>query len=397
MGEPVTGDRHGSPHLVTFVLLTAMTVVTTNMFLPALPALQDTFQVSAAVIGLSISAYMAAAAVLQLCLGPLSDRIGRRPVILGTLVVYVLASVGCIFAPTIEVFLGMRVLQAVAVAGGVLASAMVRDLYEGPRAAAVLATIASAMAIAPMLAPMLGGVIELYLGWRAVFALYALLGMGLLLWGIKDIRETLDPDGAAQREPFSRLLVERRFWALALCQALSVGTFFTFLTGAPFVASARFGLDAAQIGIGLGSITLGFLLGAALSARIVTRLGQMRLVFLGRYVALAGLSAGLLSFLVASPPVWMLFAGTIWVGVGNGLTLPSANALALSVRPRLAGTAAGAIGALVNISGALLAAVATALLSTQASAERLYLIMLTAVLLSLLSAIAARRWETADS
>lgn len=385
------------PRLVTFVLLTAMTVVTTNMFLPALPAMQADFEVSAAVIGLAISAYMAAAAVLQLVLGPVSDRVGRRPVILGALAVYVLASVVCIFAPGIGVFLVARVVQAVAVAGGVLASAMVRDVHDGPRAAQVLALIASAMAIAPMLAPALGGLIEVWLGWRAVFALYAALGAGLLLWGLTDLRETLHPEAAAQREPFSRLLREKRFWALALCQSMGVGAFYVFLTGAPFVAAGHFGLDAAQIGIGLGSITLGFLLGASLSARIVMRTGAMRLVFAGRYVALGGLSLGLALFAVSEPPVWVLFAVTIWVGAGNGLTLANANALALSVRPRLAGTAAGAIGALGNLTGAVLAALATAALSGQATPVRLIAIMALAVGLSLIAALAARRWETEQS
>ena len=383
----------GPPHLVTLVLLTAMTVITTNMFLPALPAMQAAFDVSPAVIGLSISLYMAVASALQLILGPLSDRVGRRPVILGSLGVYVLASIACLAAPTIEILLAARAVQAVAVAGGVLASAMVRDLYDGPRAAAVLSTIASSMAIAPMLAPMLGGVVATQFGWRAIFALYAVLGGGLLLWAFRDIGETLTPDTAAQREPFSRLLTERRFWALAACQSLGVGAFYVFLTGAPFVAASQFGLDAAQIGFGLGSITLGFLLGAGLSARIVSRVGSMRLVFAGRFVALAGLSLGLILFAFADPPVWVLFAATIWVGVGNGLTLANAHALALSVRPRLAGTAAGAIGALGNLSGAVLAGVATALLSQTASPERLFAIMLATVVLSLLAAIAARHWE----
>lgn len=148
------------PRLVTLILLTALTVLTLNMFLPALPAMRAEFGVSEAVMGRAISLYMVAAAVLQLGLGPLSDRVGRRPVILGLLGVYVVASLVSLFARDITVFLMARTLQAVAVGGGILGSAVVRDMYDGRAAAAKLSLIASAMAIAPMLAPMLGGVVE---------------------------------------------------------------------------------------------------------------------------------------------------------------------------------------------------------------------------------------------
>ncbi|MEX0366340.1 MAG: MFS transporter, partial [Ruegeria sp.] len=145
------------PHLVTLVLLTALTVLTLNMFLPALPAMRAAFGVSEAVMGRSISLYMAVAAGLQLLLGPLSDRLGRRPVILGLLALYVIASVLCLVAQDITLFLIARTAQAVAVGGGILASAIVRDMFDGRVAAAKLSLIASAMAIAPMLAPMVGG------------------------------------------------------------------------------------------------------------------------------------------------------------------------------------------------------------------------------------------------
>lgn len=381
------------PRLVTLIALTALTVITTNMFLPALPQMQADFGVPEAVMGLSISAYMAAAALLQLALGPLSDRIGRRPVLLGCMAVYAAAALVALVAQDIVVFLVARTAQAVAIAGGVLASAVVRDMFDDRRAAANLAVIASAMAIAPMLAPVLGGFLTGAFGWRAVFVAYAVLGLGLLGWCWRDLGETHPRASGAPGERVSELLAARRFWAYALCHGLGVGAFYIFLTGAPFVAADVFGLSAQQIGLGLGSITAGFMAGAAVSARLVHRTGPMPLIFVGRAIPLAGLGAGLLAFGLGDPPGVLLFAATLSVGIGNGLTLANANAGALSVRPRLAGTAAGVAGALALLLGAGLTSLATAVLSAEASPERLLALMVCAVALSLLAALAAWRWE----
>ncbi|KIN64883.1 Major facilitator superfamily protein [Sulfitobacter noctilucicola] len=381
------------PHLGTLVALTALTVLTLNMFLPALPEMQKAFGVSEAVMGLAISGYMGAAAVLQLIIGPVSDRLGRRPVALSMLALYVVASVICLLAQDVHVFLGARIVQAVAVGGGVLASAVVRDMFDGRVAAAKLATIASAMAIAPMLAPMLGGVLTSVMGWRAVFVVYAVIGTGLLALMWHDLGETQVKTPGQPPERISGLLTTPLFWAYAFCQALGVGAFYVFLTGSPFVAVALFGLTAAQVGLGLGSITGGFMLGSAVSARLVSRTGPMALILTGRLLPLAILSIGWLYFSLGGDQVLVLFAATLSVGFGNGLTLANANAGALSVRPRLAGTAAGVAGALALAIGAALTAVATALLSLAATPERLLSMMICVVFLSLIAALAARRLD----
>lgn len=381
------------PALGTLVAITALTVLTLNMFLPALPEMQVAFGVSEAVMGLAISGYMGAAAVLQLVMGPVSDRWGRRPVVLAMLAIYVVASLICLGAQDVRVFLAARVVQAVAVGGGVLASAMVRDMFDGREAAAKLATIASAMAIAPMLAPMLGGALTSVLGWRAVFAVYALIGAGLLVLSWRDLGETHRRSVGMQPDRFIELFKAPVFWAYATCQALGVGAFYIFLTGAPFVAVALFGLSAAQVGVGLGSITGGFMLGAAVSARLVRRTGPMALILTGRVLPLTVLSAGWVYFALGGDQVLILFAATLSVGLGNGLTLANANAGAMSVRPRLAGTAAGVSGALALVIGAVLTTLATALLSVAATPERLLSLMILAMLGSFIAALLARHLE----
>ncbi|APX11346.1 multidrug effflux MFS transporter [Tateyamaria omphalii] len=384
------------PHLVTLVLLTALSVLTLNMFLPALPAMREAFGVSEAVMGRSISLYMLAAAVLQVLIGPLSDRVGRRPVILGLLVVYGLASVLCLLAQDITLFLIARTGQAVAVGGGILASAVVRDMYQGRVAAAKLSLIASAMAVAPMLAPMVGGLLETAFGWRSVFVVYAALGAGLLLWCLRDLGET-HGTRQGQRLQFAALLQSRLFWAYVGLQALGVGTFYMFLTGAPFVAAGVFGLSPAQIGIGLGSTTAGFLVGAGVSARLVERVGPMRLILLGRMVPIAGLGAALTYYSGGGALVWPLFLSTVTIGIGNGLSLANANAGALSVRPDLAGSASGVSGAVGLGLGAGLSWLTTAVLGGRATPEGLLMLMLVTLVLALGAALAAARWEQGET
>ncbi|MEX3015738.1 MFS transporter [Gymnodinialimonas hymeniacidonis] len=378
-----------APHLATLVLLTALTVLTLNMFLPALPAMQEAFGVSEQVIGQSISLYMAAAAVLQLILGPLSDRIGRRPVILGMLVIYVVASILCLLATDITVFLIARTAQAVAVGGGILSSAIVRDLYEGRGAAAKLSLIASAMAVAPMLAPMVGGAMEAAFGWNSIFMAYAGLGAALLLWCWRDLGETKASGGIAARG-VSQLLGSALFWSYVGVQALGVGVFYIFLTGAPFVMVEFFGLGSAQTGLVLGSTTAGFLVGAGVSARIVERLGGMRLILFGRMLPVIGICAAWVYFAGGGVALWPLLCATLCVGFGNGLSIPSSAAGALSVQPELAGSASGLSGAAVLAMGAGLTAMATAVVGAQTTPATLLAVMGLVALGALASAGAAR-------
>lgn len=184
------------PRMITYVILTAMTVISATMFLPALPAMQVAFGVSEAVIGLAVSVFMIAAAVLQLVLGPLSDRVGRRPVVLGVLAVYALASLVCLLAQSITLFLLARMVQAVAMTGGILVGAMVRDRHDRKEAAAKPATISSAMAVVPLMAPVLGGYLELTLGWRPG-------------------RRRRAPHGSAEKSAGSGPMRRRGLWAQA--------------------------------------------------------------------------------------------------------------------------------------------------------------------------------------
>ena len=164
------------PSLVTLIFTTALSVPTLNMFLPSLARMSEDFQVDYALVNLSVAGYLAVSAVLQLIVGPLPDRYGRRPILLICMAIFALASVGSVLAGTILVFLGFRLLPAAVVAGPVLSAASLRDRYPPDEAAGKLGHVAMAMALAPMLGPMLGGALDMLFGWRAGFVLYSLLG-----------------------------------------------------------------------------------------------------------------------------------------------------------------------------------------------------------------------------
>jgi len=378
------------PRLVTLTLLSALSVLTLNTIVPSLPSISRDLGARESVVALAISGYMLVSALFQVVLGPLSDRIGRRPVLLSALAVYVVASAGCLLAQDIAVLLAFRALQGVVVAGTVMSTAMVRDQFSMRESAGKLGAISSAMAVAPMIGPMLGGLLDTAVGWRAVFALYTVFGAAILALAWVDVGETRRPglppprlaDGLA-------LLASPPYWAYVLCTAFSVGAFFVFVTGVPYVATATWGLSPALVGLGLGSITGGFMLGAAITARLATRTRPGRLILAGRLVAAVALGVALALFAAGVSHPAALFGLVVFVGLGNGLTIANANAGAVSVRPDLAGTAAGLGGALAVALGALLSVLTAYTIERDASPAALLALMLACVLLSLAAARAA--------
>ncbi|WP_171134777.1 multidrug effflux MFS transporter [Ruegeria sp. HKCCD7221] len=356
------------PSLVTLIFATALSVLSLNMFLPSLARMAEDFQVDYALVNFSVAGYLAVSAILQLIVGPLSDRFGRRPIMLIGLGIFAIASLGCVLAESIWVFLGFRLLQAAVVAGPVLSSASIRDRYAPNEAASKLGYVAMAMALAPMLGPMLGGALDMLFGWKAGFTLYTMLGAGMfaLLWlDMGETNSTPSATFAAQLREYPHLFRARRFWGYALCAAFSIGGFFTFITGAPLVAAAWFDLSPASLGLGIGIITGGFMVGNFITGRIAARTRLTTMILIGRVVASTGPFCGLLLFLADLGSVWVFFGSAICVGFGNGLTNANASAGVMSVRPKLAGSAAGLSGAMIVALGAVLTSMTGALVSPE--------------------------------
>lgn len=382
------------PALPTLILLTANSALSLNMIVPSLNNIARDLDADYAVVSLALGGYLAVTAIVQLIVGPLADRIGRRPVLLAALSVFTAASAACALAQDVVAFLAFRMLQAAVISGYVLSQAIVRDTTEGPKATIRLGQIAMAMAVAPMLAPVLGSLLDAAIGWRATLVFYACAGAALLCLAWVDLGETRPEraDGKdALPETQRALLREPAFWSYALCTAFSTGAFYIFLAGAPLVAATAFGVSTASLGWFIGSITAGFMTGSFLSTRLASRHAVTSVMLAGRIVACAGLLAGLVvaaSGQIAAVP---FFASTIFVGLGNGLTAPNSNAGAMSIRPHLAASAAGISGALTVSGGALMTILTGIMLSRWPTPSALLLLMLAASSAGLAAALAAAR------
>lgn len=378
------------PRILTLILITGLSTLSLSMFLPSLSNIADTLQADYSLVSLSIAGYLGMTAVLQLVLGPLSDRFGRRPVILTGLAIFILASIGCVLATDIWTFLFFRMLQAAVISGSALSPAVVRDMVPAQKAASLLGYVGMVMAIAPMLGPMFGGVLDELFGWRASFVAFVVMGALVLCLCWMDLGETNKTPSETfikQFQAYPALFRSRRFWGYSLCQAFSRGAFFVFLAGAPLVTRTLFAMSPGTLGFYIGTITIGFFLGSFLSGRYAARYSLTTMMISGRVVACVGLTMGLLLFLAGQVHVLSLFGATVFVGVGNGLTGPSASAGAMSVKPELAGSAAGLVGALTVGGGAVFTMISGAIITEDNGAYALLGMMLFSSAMGLFAAI----------
>lgn len=380
-------DRTSPPHVATLVLLAGLSTLAMNIFLPSLPGMARWFDVDYAVMQLSVSTYLAGSAVLQIIVGPLSDRFGRRPVILAATALFVLATLAAIVAPSAEWFLAARIMQAVVATGMALSRAVIRDMVPAEQAASMIGYVTMAMSVVPMIGPAVGGALDEWFGWQASFVLLALAGILMigLIWA--DLGETARPTGlslAAQLAEYPELLKSPRFWGYAGAASLASGAFFAYLGGSPFVGEKVFRLSPAVVGYYFAAPAIGYAIGNFLAGRFSTRIGLERMVLIGTVFSTITLviGAALTHLLPAHPLVFFPFVGLM--AIGNGITLPNANAGLLSVRPHLAGSASGLGGALMIGGGAVLAAVTGPLLTEQSGHYVLLEVMAVSSALSVL-------------
>lgn len=388
--------RHATtpPGMTTLVLLSGISVLSLNMFLPSLGHIAEEMQVSYGVANLSIAGYLVVTAILQVIIGPMSDRYGRRPVLLVSLALFTVASLGCYLAKDIQSFLAFRVLQGGVVSGMVLGRAAIRDMFPAQEAAARMGYVNMVMALAPMLGPLLGGVVDETLGWRMTFLLFTASGAGLLWLTYTDLGETNKHPSETfmqQFRAYPELFTSRRFWGYSFALTFSVGSFYLFIAGVPLVGARVFGLSPTAVGLGVGIISGGFMLGNFVSGRVAGRFSLSTMMIAGRLATVVGLVLGLGLLLAGFVYPAVVFGAGVFVGFGNGLTLPAGNAGAMSVRPRLAGSAAGLSGAMTVAGGAVLTTLAGAFAGGDNGAVVLLVLMLVTTLCGLASALYVRQ------
>lgn len=383
-------DRATPPHIVTLILLAGLSALTMNVFLPSLPNMATYFRTEYWVLQMSVAVYLGVSAILQILVGPISDNLGRRPVILWGLALFVLATLGCIYAANATLFLVFRMCQAVIVTAMVLSRAIIRDVVPADQAASMIGYVTMGMAIVPMIGPMLGGMLDETFGWQSSFWLMAISGIVLFVICYFDQGETKQATGetlSAQFGHYPDLFASPRFWGYSIASGLSSGAFFAYLGGAPYVGTEIFHLSPSVLGFYFGAPALGYFVGNFLSGRYSVHVGINRMVLLG---AITSTSATVLSLLVfgfgmGSPASF--FGFMTFVGLGNGMTIPNATSGMLSVRPHLAGTASGLGGAIMIGVGAILSALAGVILTGSDSAMPVLWLMVASTVGGLMAAL----------
>lgn len=381
-------NRNSPPHISTLILLAGLSALSMNIFLPSLPGMALYFETDYRVLQLSVGVYLGVNAVLQILVGPISDKVGRRPVILWGLGLFLLATLGCLFAPNAEIFLAFRMAQAAVVVAMVLSRAIVRDIVPQDQAASMIGYVTMGMTIVPMIGPAIGGVLDEFYGWQANF--WMLFGLGALIFALcwADLGETGYKSGLTMGQQFREypeLLRSPRFWGYTLSAAFSSGAFFAYLGGAPFVGTELFGMDPAMLGIYFATPSIGYFAGNFLSGALSARVGVNRMVAWGCIINAVGVGVSMAFFVAGYGSANSFFGFMTLIGLGNGMTIPNATAGALSVRPHLAGTASGLSGSIMIGGGAALSMLAGAMLSVETGATPLLWIMLITSLLGIIA------------
>ena len=347
----------------------------TQLMLPALPALQETFGAGVSTVQLAVSLSFLAMAVATLAWGPASDRFGRRPVAIAGLGVFIAGSVLCWLAPTLPVLILGRVVQAAGAASGATARAIVQDVYGTAGAVRALSIVGMAMALAPMAAAVAGGLVTDAFGWRANFIGIAAIGVVMLAVTLVTLRESRPDVGPARAGTWAPLR-QPMFQLYALQSALSMGAFFAFIAGAPHMIVTVLELPASAYGLVFIAGGIGYAVGGLLSARFGARIGIDRMVLAGASVAAL---ASLVMTLLLVGGWWHLWAIAVpcgFVGLGIGVVQPNAQAGAIAAVPEAAGAASGTLSFLQLLTGAAVAQAVGVLMTHSALAMPLAVALL---------------------
>lgn len=343
--------RHPALFVALVTLLVALGSGSMDVYLPSMPSMVTALNTDAGLVQLTMSVFVLGYALSMLVYGPLTDRFGRRGVLIGGVMLYVAASIACTMATTIEMLIGFRLVQAVgACVGPVVGRAMVRDMHGVEGTTKIFAYVAAAMSLTPVLAPFLGGYLEIWFGWRANFVFMSALGTLVLIAALGIIRETHHTRDPATLRPrriagnYLFLATRRLFLGYALSQAVMFGGVFCFIVGSSFVLIDLVGARPEAFGALFASVAIVFGVGSLIASRLLHRLGVDRTALIGIGIFATGAStmlglalAGILNEAAIIVPMMICACGT-------GLAQPVFTAGAVAHYPQMAGTAAALSG-----------------------------------------------------
>lgn len=336
---------------LSIAAMVALGPLSTDMYLPALPGIAVELFADASEVQLTLSLFLVGFACAQLVYGPLSDRFGRKPVLLASLVLFLVSSMACAIATDIYTLIAFRFLQALGgSAGPVLGRAMVRDIHGVKDSGKVLSHIGSAMALAPAVAPIAGGYMTVYWGWPSIFWFLALFGFAACALLQLKIAETAPVEFRHPKSigkiasDFSTLLRNRHFLGYTLTCTFSFAGLFAFLSGSSFIIIEYFAIAEENFGLLFALVVGGYLTGTLTGARLSHQFGHKKLVLIGAVITLL---AGTAMFLFASGQpqhVISVILPMMCFMIGVGLVMPQSMAGALADYPHIAGSASGLLG-----------------------------------------------------
>lgn len=318
-----------------------------HLIIPAIAPIRASFGISSSTAALMISATLAGIAVATLFFGLLADRYGRRPMLLGGTVLYLIGSLLGTFGPNAETVIAGRVVQGVGGAAGiVIARAVIRDIYHHEKATSVLAYLTMAVMVAPIMAPAFSGFLVESFGWRAVFEVAGGCGFVVLVWLSLTFRETLRdpipmPNVAALFGAYMTVLRAPVFTLYSMAGSFIMVSFFGMMSGVPYVAHDAWHIPPDRLGFYLGAGGLGMMMSAGITARLAERVDHDKLMLAGYLAIATGITTSITLFASGVNHPLSLFGPVVLNGFGAGFVLPTTTARALSATPRMTGTAAG--------------------------------------------------------
>ena len=347
---------------------------TIDTYLPSFPAIEAEFGVSRALLSQSLAFYLAAFAISTLVLGPLADRLGRRWVILGTLLFYIAASIGCALANDYSTFLFFRLLQGVAAGGGLVAGrAMIRDVYNPRDAQHAMSRVMMVFALAPAAAPIIGGWLQDAYGWHSVFHFLAIYSGLVFLLVLFRVPETLAPALRQSFHPvdvarvYGRTLVHHRFLSLVFIVSCYFGGMFLYVAGAPTVIFDFLNLDSNDFAVLFVPMVMGLMSGSWLSGWLAHRWPVERTVKLALTLMALGTLLNVAQALWLQPKIITTIVPLMLYTCGIGIAMPAMTVLSLNCFPNNRGTASALQGFVQMLGNALISSVAVPLLSYQPS------------------------------
>jgi DHA1 family bicyclomycin/chloramphenicol resistance-like MFS transporter len=393
--------RHTFWLIITLALLTMVGPFTIDTYLPSFPSIENYYQVDRMLMSQSIAIYIFASAISTLIWGALSDSIGRKIVIYGTLAIYIAASIGCAFSPDFSGFLFFRMLQGVAASGGMIVGrAIVRDAFNSSQAHRVMAYIMMVFALAPAIAPIIGGFLHDYFGWQSVFYFLAIYGVVISLLTKIILPETLKDEDKTSFHPIAvfkvyfRTLKNTRFQAIIFTLGISFGGLFLYITGSPAIVFDILKLDSSSFGYTFVPMTSGIVLGAFLSGRLSHYFSAKKIVSIAMIVMLTASVLNIVQLLWFEVTIFSVVAPLTLYAMGIAIQMPALSVLALDCFPHNRGSASAVQGFVHSMLASLVTAIIVPFIASDLSSFVIAQVSFLVVALSLWLSICVRNNST---